>query len=522
MLPRLLLSSSRSTPSASAAVSAASASRVGATASNRNLIPRLPAPLTSSGLSARLTSTARPALFARSFVTSTDPALTQATAVTSPVTRRPDGFPQKTTLLFSIQDSVGALDKVLRIIGTDLGISLTRIESRPSKTKDFDYDFFVDFDAKSKSQIDVVVAHLSGSPDSPAKRVRVASEGELGLQSAGGATMPWFPRKLTDLDSFASKVLSYGAELDSDHPGFTDKAYRERRKRITDNALAYRTGMALPNVDYTQDEVKTWGLVYNKLTDMYKTHACREHQYIFRLLEANCGYSPTNIPQQRDISRFLKECTGFTIRPVMGLLSSRDFLNALAFRVFYGTQYIRHHSKPFYTPEPDICHELLGHVPLFADPDFADFSQEIGLASIGASDEDVKRLATCYWFTVEFGLCKEGDALKAYGAGLLSSTGELEYSLSSKPELRPFDPFKAAVTEYPITEYQPVYYVAESFRDAKEKMREFAATLDRPFSVRYNPYTESIEVLDSKEKLVKYAQSIRGQMHTLMDALEKL
>jgi len=189
------------------------------------------------------------------------------------------------------------------------------------------------------------------------------------------------------------------------------------------------------------------------------------------------------------------------MRPVAGLLSSRDFLNGLAFRVFFSTQYIRHHSQPLYTPEPDICHELLGHAPLFADPDFADFSQEIGLASLGASDEDIQKLARCYWHSVEFGLCHEGGEHKAYGAGLLSSFGELEYACSkdhpgasTPPQFKEWDPQVAAQQEFPITTYQPIYFVASSLGDAKQRMRKYCEGLQRPFFALYNAQTNSIHI----------------------------
>lgn len=117
-----------------------------------------------------------------------------------------------------------------------------------------------------------------------------------------------------------------------------------------------------------------------------------------------------------------------------------------------------------------MSHYHSRHVPLFADPDFAQFSQEIGLASLGAPDDYIEKLATCFWFTVEYGICRENGQLKAYGAGLLSSFGELQYCLTDKPTFQEFDPITTGLQKYPITEYQPVYFIANSFEESKEKM----------------------------------------------------
>jgi phenylalanine-4-hydroxylase len=164
----------------------------------------------------------------------------------------------------------------------------------------------------------------------------------------------------------------------------------------------------------------------------------------------------------------------------------------------------------------------MGHAPLFADPSFARFSQEIGLASLGAPDEYIEKLATCYWYTVEFGLCKQNGQTKAYGAGLLSSFGELEYCLSDKPQLKPFDPAVTGQQKYPITEFQPIYFVAESFEDAQQKMREYALTIPRPFTVRYNPYTQGVEIMDSKVQMEALTRDIQSELQLLTDAIRKM
>ncbi|XP_067902203.1 tryptophan 5-hydroxylase 1 isoform X3 [Heterodontus francisci] len=406
-------------------------------------------------------------------------------------------------------------------------VNLVHIESRKSKRRNSEFEIFLDCDSNReqlneiiqilKSHVNVVTLNAHDNSYAQGDDVQIYS---IILNDV--ETTPWFPKKISDLDKCANRVLMYGSDLDADHPGFKDNVYRKRRKYFADLAMDYKHGDPIPRVEFTEEEVKTWGTVFRELTKLYPTHACREYLKNLPLLTKYCGYREDNIPQLEDVSRFLKERSGFTIRPVAGYLSPRDFLAGLAFRVFHCTQYVRHSSDPLYTPEPDTCHELMGHVPLLAEPSFAQFSQEIGLASLGASDEAVQKLATCYFFTVEFGLCKQDGQLRVYGAGLLSSVSELKYSLSGNAKVKPFDPKVTCKQECLITTFQDVYFVSESFEDAKEKMREFAKTIKRSFSVRYNPYTQSVEVLKDTKSITNVVKELRQELDVISDALSRI
>jgi phenylalanine-4-hydroxylase len=261
--------------------------------------------------------------------------------------------------------------------------------------------------------------------------------------------------------------------LEADHPGFSDPEYRRRRDEIALMAPPLNSGQPPRIVDYSEPECATWATVFDKLTALYPTHACRE----FVAVIDDIGYEAGAVPQLRDVSRFLSDRTGFSLQPVAGLVSAREFLEALSRRVFCATQYIRHHSEPLYTPEPDIVHELMGHAPMLAIPEFADLSQKIGEGSLRADNAQVEQLATLYWFTIEYGVLLQDGDLKAYGAGLLSSFGELEHALSGEVEIRPFDPWAAKDTSYPITTYQPLLWSVGSIGEAFEKMDEFVASL---------------------------------------------
>ncbi|XP_033960693.1 tryptophan 5-hydroxylase 1-like [Pseudochaenichthys georgianus] len=404
-------------------------------------------------------------------------------------------------------DSVNPANEEKQLNNEEKHVNLVHIESRKSKRRNSDFEIFVDCDTDNeqlKELTQLLREHTDIVEITPSENFITIPEDDMAV--------PWFPQKISELDLSANRVLMYGSELDADHPGFKDNMYRKRRKYFADLAMSYKLGDPILRVDFTSEEVRTWGVVYRELNKLYPGHACKEYLKNLPLLTKYCNYSEDNIPQLEDVSHFLKA----------GYLSPRDFLAGLAFRVFHCTQYVRHSSDPLYTPEPDTCHELLGHVPLLAEPSFAQFSQEIGLASLGASDDAVQKLATCYFFTVEFGLCKQEGRLRAYGAGLLSSISELQHALSGKAHILQFDPVVTCNQECKITTFQDVYFVSESFEDAKNKMREFAKTIWRPFTVRYDPYTQSVDVLKDTNSINSMVKDIRHELDIVEDALNRL
>ena len=257
-------------------------------------------------------------------------------------------------------------------------------------------------------------------------------------------------------------------QLDPDHPGFRDKVYRARRNRIAQIALEYVPGTPLPDVSYTEQEHEVWRVIRTKLEPCHKQYACAE----FLENAQRLNLPQTEIPQLREVSALVEDLSGFRLEPVAGLVQPRVFLESLASGVFLSTQYIRHHSAPLYTPEPDIVHELIGHAMMLASRRIAELSRLVGEAVRRTTTDDaLERLARVYWFTIEFGAIREAGSIKAYGAGLLSSAGELE--AMHRAEVRSFDLEAASYQTYDPTTFQPFFYCADSFDEMFHTLREF-------------------------------------------------
>ncbi len=265
--------------------------------------------------------------------------------------------------------------------------------------------------------------------------------------------------------------LSDIVKLDPDHPGFRDPVYRARRNQIARIALDHVIGDPVPRIAYADDEHRVWATVWKCVAPLHGRFACREYLEGSALLNLD----RQRIPQLADVNQILTPRTGFRMLPVAGLVASRIFQSQLGNDVFLATQYIRHASVPLYTPEPDIVHELIGHAATFCQPTFARLNRLFGEAAARVADTDLVTLERLYWYTLEFGLVLEDGVPKAYGAGLLSSFGELERFMASA-HLEEFNPDAAAARPYDPTDYQHVLYVVPSLDALHGRLATFLAS----------------------------------------------
>ena len=247
-------------------------------------------------------------------------------------------------------------------------------------------------------------------------------------------------------------------ELDPDHPGFRDPVYRQRRNEIAAIALRYQSGEQVPDAPYTPEEHGVWNTIWDALTPRHTQFVVRE----LLAAQQNLALDRRRIPQLREINARLKGSTGYRMEPVAGLVAARAFLAQLGRGVFLSTQYIRHTSRPFYTPEPDVVHELVGHAATLAHPGFAEVNRLLGEAAIVATPSEMARVESVYWYTMEFGTALQDGEVCAVGAGLLSSVAELE-QMRQVPVLKEWDLTTIASTSYDPTDFQPILFVAPSF-----------------------------------------------------------
>jgi phenylalanine-4-hydroxylase len=262
-------------------------------------------------------------------------------------------------------------------------------------------------------------------------------------------------------------------ELAHDHPGASDPVYRERRNVIAAQALAWEPGAPIPHIDYTEAEHEVWRIVSRELAPKHARYACRE----FREAAAALALPTDRIPQLDDVTAGLQPLTGFRYHPAAGLVPLREFYGSLGDDVFHSTQYVRHDAMPLYTPEPDLIHEVIGHGNLLASPRFAEVKRAAGRAAQRVETDDALQfLADVFWFTIEFGVMREDGEVRAYGAGILSSYGEIEEFRGA--DLRPLDLLEMGTLEYDITKYQPVLFCADGMDHLEDLVGTFFADYD--------------------------------------------
>ena len=226
------------------------------------------------------------------------------------------------------------------------------------------------------------------------------------------------------------------------------------------------------NDRYTDENQEVWRTLFETRMESLEDQASTVFLNGLRAI----GLTPDKVPAVTSINANLAALTGWESHPVPGYLPAKAFFACLANRKFPTTVTVRPKEQMNYLPEPDIFHDIFGHVPLHADPVFADFLQTYGKAALHCEDpEHIERLARLFWFTVEFGLIHEDGKNKLYGSGLISSIGESFHALESPfVDRRPFDMERVCETHFEIDHYQPILYVLDSFEQLRDAMVSYA------------------------------------------------
>ncbi len=228
--------------------------------------------------------------------------------------------------------------------------------------------------------------------------------------------------------------------------------------------------------DYTPEQHAVWAELVTRRMSQLRESACREYVDGFELI----GLRADRLPDLRAVSARLEPRTGWQSTPVSGFLPADAFFEMLAARMFPTTTWIRARESMEYTPEPDIFHDVFGHVPMHAHPVFADFLQHYGMicARLIHDPVELERMGRLFWFTVEFGLIRQAGEIKVYGSGLISSHGECSRVLAGGCEVREFDLEAIMDQEIDTGAMQPVLYAVESFEQIYEAMKLAEERLD--------------------------------------------
>jgi phenylalanine-4-hydroxylase len=220
---------------------------------------------------------------------------------------------------------------------------------------------------------------------------------------------------------------------------------------------------------YTPEQHATWAELVGRRMPQIETHACEEYQEGFHQI----GLSVSQIPRLAEVNQRLRPRSGWNATPVSGFLPPGAFFAMLAARKFPTTTWLRSQESLAYIPEPDIFHDVFGHVPMHAHPVFADFLQHYGAVCAALTDKEaLEKMGRLFWFTVEFGVIRQNGGYRLYGSGLISSQGESKYVIEGGPEIRPFDVHQVLNQEFSTSEMQPVLYAVESFDQIYEATRE--------------------------------------------------